>query len=205
MATVRFPASRALGISLRELLILFVAFAIGFTALAYANPWWLGAVSGVTLMTFIGAVIVALVDCGLRQAFAIGLSAGIACYIPLFLLGRETDPFTGRLPTSQLLQPMFLAVREQSYTNVRTREIIKESQIPQNALVEGQGGFPSYDRIPGSLPYFRRASTIPALEHFMPIGHCLWALLIGYVGGHFARWVYVRRLRDQGRTSSAAG
>jgi hypothetical protein len=196
----------AIRVSLRELLALFATFAVGFTALAYANSWWMAAASGVTLLAFIAAVIMALVDRGPRQAFAIGFAASIACYLPLFLLGRETDPFTGKLPTSQLLQPMFLAVREQSYMNVQTREIVKESEIPEGALVEGQGGFPNYGRRVGSQPYFTPADTIPRLEHFMPIGHCLWALLIGYVGGKFARWVYIRRVREkQAALGQAAG
>jgi hypothetical protein len=189
--------TRPLGISLRELLTLFAAFAIGFTALTYANPWWMAAVTGVTLLAFISAIIVALVDRGPRQAFAIGFAASIACYLPLFLLGRETDPFTGKLPTSQLLQPMFLAVRDQSYINARTREVVKETEIPQGAMVEGQGGFPTYGQTSGSQPYFTRGDSIPSLVHFMPIGHCLWALLIGYVGGKFATWVYVRRRREE--------
>jgi peptidoglycan hydrolase-like protein with peptidoglycan-binding domain len=37
---------------------------------------------------------------------------------------------------------------------------------------------------------------IPPREIFMPIGHCWWAILLGFVGGHFAQYVYWRRTRD---------
>jgi hypothetical protein len=35
------------------------------------------------------------------------------------------------------------------------------------------------------------------LTFFLPIGHFWFALLLGYLGGHFARFVYLRRLKDQ--------
>ncbi|HEX6962796.1 MAG TPA: hypothetical protein VF175_13075 [Lacipirellula sp.] len=194
----------ALRVSLREFLVVFSAFAVGFTALAFANSWWLAAVSGVTLLAVIAAAVISLVDRGKRQASAIGFAVSAVCYLPLFLQGREADPFTGRLPTTQMLQPIFLAVREQSYVNSRTREIVKETEIPRGAPVEGKGGFPTYGRRAFSGGYFLRADSIPALEHFMPVGHCLWALLLGYVGAKFAGWVYVRRLREQ-ESQVAAG
>ncbi|MEX2316698.1 MAG: hypothetical protein WD669_06075 [Pirellulales bacterium] len=33
----------------------------------------------------------------------------------------------------------------------------------------------------------------PAFDHFKDVGYCLFALLCGYLGGHFARYVYARR------------
>jgi hypothetical protein len=191
-------------ISLREFLLLFIAFAIGFTALKFANQWWLAAIGGVTLLTFLAASIVAIIDRGPRQAYAIGFAACVIGYAPLFMLGNEMDPFTGELPTSRMLQPVFLAVRVQTYLNVRTREELLESQLPDDALIEGKSAFPNY-RPPNSVgTYFVRSSSLPDLQHFMPIGHCLWVLLLGYAGGHFARWVYFRRLREQNVTSQVA-
>jgi hypothetical protein len=34
---------------------------------------------------------------------------------------------------------------------------------------------------------------VPFDEEFFRIGHCLWALMLGFVGGVFARSVYQRR------------
>jgi hypothetical protein len=34
---------------------------------------------------------------------------------------------------------------------------------------------------------------IPPRNNFMLIGHIWWAILFGYVGGHVARFLYVRR------------
>jgi hypothetical protein len=48
---------------------------------------------------------------------------------------------------------------------------------------------------------FAFSGQIPDHEHFMALGHCLWALLLGYAGGHFARWVYLRRRREQNAAS----
>jgi hypothetical protein len=30
----------------------------------------------------------------------------------------------------------------------------------------------------------------------MPTGHCWWALILGYAGGQFGRFVYARRVRE---------
>jgi hypothetical protein len=37
----------------------------------------------------------------------------------------------------------------------------------------------------------------PPREIFMPIGHSWWTLILGYAGGHFARFVYWRRFREE--------
>lgn len=36
-------------------------------------------------------------------------------------------------------------------------------------------------------------SSVPLLENFLPIGHCWWALLLGYIGGLFTTYVFQRR------------
>jgi hypothetical protein len=40
-------------------------------------------------------------------------------------------------------------------------------------------------------------ATVPQLWYVLPIGHYWFALLFGYLGGHFARFVYVRRMKEQ--------
>jgi hypothetical protein len=41
------------------------------------------------------------------------------------------------------------------------------------------------------VTYARRAT--PARTDFQKVGWCLWALLFGYAGGVFARFIYARR------------
>jgi hypothetical protein len=37
---------------------------------------------------------------------------------------------------------------------------------------------------------------MPRTEIFGPIGHCWWALLLAYLGGWVARFVYLRRVAE---------
>jgi hypothetical protein len=41
---------------------------------------------------------------------------------------------------------------------------------------------------------------VPPRGIFMPIGHCWWGLLLGYLGGIFAAFVFSRRMREQAST-----
>jgi peptidoglycan hydrolase-like protein with peptidoglycan-binding domain len=57
---------------------------------------------------------------------------------------------------------------------------------------------------PGSLRFGGSPASyreIPQRAIFMPIGHCWWAILLGYVGGVFARMIYLRRTGDDKRSS----
>jgi len=54
-----------------------------------------------------------------------------------------------------------------------------------------------YGNSPYSLKSLRSFRESPSRDTFMMVGHCWWALLLGYAGGHFARFVYWRRIREQ--------
>jgi hypothetical protein len=199
-----------LRISLRELMMLFAAVAIGIAALKLANLWWQILVTGFALLAFTASAIVAINDRGRRQAFAIGFVIAFAIYMGLLYSMRqyggrsaiqatvnaEFDPEIGALPTTQLLRPLFEAIVEVWYVELATGKRLRQSEL-------GSGAKTGFSRSGGmNTPSAYSVGQIePQREPFMIIGHCLWALLFGYAGGHFARWVYFRRLREQNATA----
>jgi hypothetical protein len=70
----------------------------------------------------------------------------------------------------------------------RKREIARILAMPEGQLAVNAGTplsslkLKTYSRI-----------TRPAGNDFYNVGYCLFALVIGYMGGHFARYVYARR------------
>lgn len=170
-------------LSLRELLMLVAIVAFATASLKYASELWLALVTGVTTFAFCAALIVAAVDRGLRQAFALGFALTMVAYGATLMTGDRTvgfggnmhskniefDPWEGRLPMTRLLRYIHIAVNE----NVQ----IQQTQ-----------------------PFVGPVTSImerPPREIFMPIGHCWWALLLAYVGGRFAASIYGRRIREQ--------
>lgn len=187
-------------ISLRSLLALVALVAVGCVALKYANAWWVGVVATITLLAFMAAVVVAFVDRGPRQAFAIGFAACAAIYGGMVassrwfyaggagavapLVNREMDPDAGILPTTRLLGAYYKAVVELWNVDQQTGKRIQKIPTEQVAATYAAGFGP-------------KTVEQPSREAFMPVGHCLWMLLLGYIGGGFARSVFARRLRDQ--------
>ncbi|HEX2475888.1 MAG TPA: hypothetical protein VHK01_14145, partial [Lacipirellulaceae bacterium] len=69
-----------LRISLRQLLFLVATVAVAIVSLCYANAGWEAAVYCLTLVVFFAMVIVAFIDRGSRQAFAVGMAIVMAGY-----------------------------------------------------------------------------------------------------------------------------
>jgi hypothetical protein len=260
------PRHRVLRLSLRELLVLMALFAVLLPSLKYASDSWLALVAAITMAAFVLAMIVAIVDRGPRQAFAIGFALTMAAYglIVTNLPTQEFDQWEGRLPTTRVLRYVHSAVERSEWTqavpvlqrgavepmvevlqrmlNIRLKPspnleldadfgpltdravklfqtqngldatgvvdtdtwkalgLVFDAQsrriiIPARALngrtvVSLRGGGLAV----GGTGSFRE---IPPREIFMPIGHCWWAVLLGYAGGFVARFVYWRRMQDE--------
>ena len=140
-------------ISLREFLLLVTTFTIACAALKYANGYWLAVVSLATLLAFIAATVVAVVDRGPRQTFAVGFLVAVAIYAGLIhsrkpegapnnfvATNPEFDPYRGVLPTTLLLRPLFEAVVVNWYFDRATGNRIDESQLPPGATIDYYGG-----------------------------------------------------------------
>jgi hypothetical protein len=172
-------------LSLRELLVLIAVTALAIVSLRYASAWWEALMFVVTLMLFVAMVIVALVGSGAVQAFAIGMTVAMSAYIVAWYHRPPDDPRHLGMLTNHLLvrlQTMIhSATRDVRYVDSNGREIV---DFDPSRRGFGQPGAPRQG------VYTQR---LPQLRYFLPIGHCWWVLLLGYIGGRFARVVYLRR------------
>jgi hypothetical protein len=88
---------------------------------------------------------------------------------------REFDPYTGRLPTTKLLRPLYAALSTQ--TGI---ESVTGQEVPGFDPRSGMG---------------MNMMSVDSLDRgqFMAIGHLLWAFLIGYLGSRLAAWIDAQR------------
>jgi hypothetical protein len=167
-------------LSLRELLMLVAIVALAVVSLKYASVTWQGIVLSLTLLAFVAAAIAAFVDRGSRQAFALGMAVTMIIYAALV----PTATLGSQLPTSHVLNMIRGGVLKRVYVDRQTGEALPNYD-PNNVAILPGGN---------TSPFVRpRQVTMPPSAQFKIIGHSWWALLLGYVGGRFARFVYVRR------------
>ncbi|HEY3392897.1 MAG TPA: hypothetical protein VGK58_09335 [Lacipirellulaceae bacterium] len=182
-------------LSLRELLLLIAMVAIAIASLKYASPAWRTFVYTITMAIFMWAAVVAVIDRGPRQAFAIGLFLLMAIYGVIVVnsprqgegnLNLEMDLQYGRLPTSRAVKHLFPPTETIEWLDYRNAQVL-----------------PNYDPAnpPPGIQAFSQTRRTPDPETLMGIAHCWCALLFGYIGGRFARVVYLRR-SDLPRTPS---
>jgi hypothetical protein len=185
------------------MLMLVALVALVIASLKYADDVWLAIVAAVAMLALIAALIIAVVDRGPRQAFATGVALTMIAYGLILITGQRTsgnsgnvysrniefDQWAGRLPTTRLLRYVHTAVQRSEWIDSNTLKVIPNYD-PNNPVIPkmGGGGF-----FPGGGAQHRE---IPPREIFMPIGHCWWALILGYCGGQFGRFVYARRMRE---------
>jgi hypothetical protein len=172
------------------MIVALIALAMG--SLRYANESLQTLVLGFTVVVVFAAAIVAVVDRGIKQAFAIGFTLTVGGYGWL-LMGRaaEFDQYLGRWPTTRLLKFLHDTMDRSEWFDTSTGNVIKNFN-PQHPSVPILGGGGSIDV--GPTASWRE---VPPREAFMPIGHCWSALLLGFIAGHFARYVFLRRMTEQ--------
>jgi hypothetical protein len=259
--TVLNPSSqRVFRLSLREVFVLVALVALAIPSLKYASELWLALVAAVSIISLFVALIVAVVDRGLRQAFAIGFALIMAGYglIVISSPTREFDQWEGRLPTTQLLRYTYSAVDRSEWNpvvvplqmgatgvQVEVLQRMLNARVTPSPNLQVDGDFGSLTN--QAVKWFQRQAAlnatgdvdtntwkalglvfdstslqpvvpayanpnasdlgfsygagssfhaVPPRENFMHIGHYWWALLLGYAGGHFARFVYWRRIGD---------
>jgi hypothetical protein len=197
-------------VSLREFLALVAFVALACGALLNASATVATAMLGVTVLIVIGLAIIAAVDRGPRQAAALGglvamLVYGVAWnYEPKLKLKSDWNhvhgmdqvvDYAGHLPTSKLLHVLWTLTSATYMVDPESGRVVEKmsdsypqftSQVASSHVPSGWAG--------GPLRYEGR----PRPDAFMPVGHCLSALLIGYLGGKFAVWVYRRRVARGG-------
>jgi len=171
--------------------VLIALAALAVVSLQFASALWETIVAAIIIVSFVMAAIVALVDRQARQAFAIGFAVSMVVYGVVLSLGSlsssaanpEFNPDTGKLPTTRLLRPVFAAVAESRWIDFRTGQEV-----------------PGYDpQNPGPGMQFVSLDERPERTAFMRIAHGWWALVLGYLGGWLARFVYLRRIGESAR------
>jgi hypothetical protein len=166
---------------------MFVALcATAIVSLRYASPEWRTIVLSIMLIVFCAAAIIALVERGPRQAFAIGCAVSMLVYgITLLVMWRsESNPSTAQLVTTYTLAPLYRSIAEIRFLDFATGQYVNESEYQKAQRSTGSA------RI--------TLNEMPRRETFMMIGHGWWAILLGLCGGWFARLIYLRRERAEG-------
>jgi hypothetical protein len=187
---------RLWSISLREMLIGVAVLGFVFVTLKYADTWlWTVLASGAMLL-FLAALVTAIVDRGASQATAQGVVIGAFYYCVLFVaieyVGGENfselDPYEGRLPVTKWMRPVFETIVTYEYNAIGYPQRFA-TQAEAEAFLLSQGGTPN------AMSGFTSIGTfeMPARFEFMLTAHLWWGILLAYLGGKFARFVYLRR------------
>jgi hypothetical protein len=144
------------------------------------------------------AVVVGVVARGPRRAFAIGFVGFAVGY--LLFVKQVTRPLPGiklpnelvyalhnnELPTTVALRYLYHALAEYRAFDLTTFQEVLEFDPP-----EPYAG--TIMTKTGPLAIF----PVPPAKTFASVGHTWWALFLGYLGGQFARFVFLRRVKEQ--------
>jgi hypothetical protein len=166
--------------SLRNLLIFVAFFSIACIALKYAGPIWWTILSGISLVLVMAVAVRAFVGRGEQRVFAIGFTVcGVIYGGLLFASGAwEFDPYSGRMPTTTAMLPLFRLVAVSKFVHLGTGQ-----EVPPPA--------------PGANVSHLAHSETPSRRDFMSTAHVLWADLLAIVGGFFTCFIYSRSGRPE--------
>lgn len=206
--------------SLRQLLVFIVLLAVAWAALKFASPLLAGMVTTVALLVCGVMAVYAFVDRGRRQAFAIGFTV-VAVGFTYAVHTYDDENNLRALPTTQLLQWLHGQMAAEWMVDPSTGERVRRRHPPEPeaASIYYGGSSPplpdfmsdSSTTSPYTRPFGARQGNVvaryfPGIQEFVAVGNSLWALLLAYLGGKFAVWVYARRIeRESGSSVPASG
>jgi hypothetical protein len=191
--------------NIASLLVVVLVLGVGFAALRESNDLWDSGLFTLTLVVLLVSILLAVHRTEARRGFWVGFALFGSGYLALSLV----PSIESRLMTTKGLAYLDSKVPRGSLNIATVRHSVSWSYAPSNQVqtlatnavgneftVIGQGGVWLYDRTTGTL----LNGWIGTSENFIRIGHSLFALLAGWLGGLLSR-----RLWRASRTGNGVG
>jgi hypothetical protein len=183
--------------SLRTLLIAVAIAAIGAVGLTTRNVWWASVMSTLTLVALLVAVVMAIKGNGPTRSTALTFSVCVGTYLGITLSGLF-DIYASSLLTSRLLTNVWNATGEEPPQSLGPNSsLIEELASEELALTRVNLSILGFGGIAEVRTYFLQ------IRAFYVVGHCLWALLFGFLGACLATYLH-RRANPPAPTATGA-
>lgn len=181
--------------SLAALFLLVAVVALGCTAWLNFSQLWAEVMVGLVWLSISLALVVGLAGRGPSRTFALGFVAVGAAY---FLLAFTIDQRNERLITERAVN---WAYGKQQASKAKTTAadsgLVDEkiAWVIRNGANNSQGMSVNYDTLKLKGLILSNAIASEAPRELQDIGHCLWTLLFGLLGGVLAQVVHKRSCR----------
>jgi hypothetical protein len=199
-------------ISIRTLMAFVLVSAIGLAALRNANEIWAGTMLLLALAAVGVAVMGAVILRGKERYWWLGFAVFSGGY-----LVAAFSPVRSELATTHLLDYVHAKVVSSSIatfdmsrfdrSTVLYRVVTSDGAVNLRTLADSVvHSTPAEDLLASMVPANRWRSMLPGAanhESFLSVGHSLFALLAGLMGGTVAVWFYVRRERAEAAAGRA--
>ncbi|HEV2972709.1 MAG TPA: hypothetical protein VGY55_22265 [Pirellulales bacterium] len=186
--------------SLRGLLMFFAAAGLASGAMCQASEAWVGVIVSVTFVAILAAVIRAIFLTAGRRAFSIGFAICTASYfllyfyIPLFYpaipgaheLGE--DRLIDMIPTTKLLNLLYGMTHSDANLSPAAWPETIESPV-------GGGRSGGAFQVGSNAVVRPTVQDVEVARSFLLIGQCIWAWVVGWLGGWFAQLLAWRQAR----------
>jgi hypothetical protein len=197
-------------ISIRTLMAFVLVSAVGLAALRNANELWAGMMLLVAMAALGGAVLGVILMRGRERAWWLGFAVFAGGYLALAFGPWLSDVFQPQLGTTHLLGHLRKLMFDSDALPLTPSEA--DSLLLQERRLEA--GLANVKRVarnfsadPAGLAMAKKLQAIqgqltanknagPRYEHFHGVGHSLFTLLAGLVGGTVAVWFWERRKRS---------
>jgi hypothetical protein len=184
--------------SIRTLMSAIVVSAIGLAALRNASDLWAGIMLLVALAAVGVAVLGAIILRGRDRCWWLGFALFGGGYLALVFVPWESKA-PRQLGTTDLLDYVHAKVVGSPIKNFDVTRYDKNSVLYQ-AIIPDRGLNITWppDIVAATLPVNRWSSALPGAanyDQFQHVGHSIFALIAGLVGGLIATWFYAKRER----------
>ena len=191
--------------SIRSLTAFIVLAAIGLAALRDANDLWAGMLLLLALATVAVAMIGAVILRGGERFWWAGFAFFGGGYLAIAVGPWLSDTFQPQLGTTQVLRRAHgrmiasaaPTLDDVELADLRKRRLelhpvfmrVRARKESDPALMVTKQALAKVDQ------QLAAADAVPLLDQFLRVGHSLFTLLAGLLGGTIAMWFYIRRER----------
>jgi len=204
--------------SIRSLMAFIVVAAIGLAALRNANDLWAGTLLLLALAAIGIAMMGAVILRGKERHWWAGFAFFAGCYLVLAFGPWLSSWYRSRIGTTHLLDRLrdrMFASHPEPLSDAQADDLLAEKQAIEAQIAQVR----RLARNPGQDPTVRvltrklqaiglklsaKQNARPRSEDFHDVGHSLFAILAGFVGGVVAVRFYVRRERGGSDAESPA-